>query len=405
MPGLLATTLEEAGIAIAAAPARRLAGADRRRPRRARSSAPARCRPGICRGRQRRRSAGRLRCGARRPARRGSGDLLIAIERPPPERDLLAIGIAGERLRRRARPPTRPGCDGYVLATDLLPTILERSGSRSPARSTGSRSPRRAAPPTRRRSPRARRGSARSRAARGGDRDQLRDLGRGAARAGAHRPPRLAGAAARRRSRRRWRSCRRSCCWPRRSSRASSVERLIVGAGAPLLAALAIAALRPRLGGAPRTAPSRPPPRLDRRLRVDVVAGSPLTALSLLGPNPALGVRFFGIGNELEATVGALLLLAVGAAITALAPRDPAPARSRSRSARGRRRRGRSSSRRAASAPTSAPRSRSRSAPRRGRRRPPARARGKAALVIAAPLAALALLVVVDLVIPAATRT
>ena len=37
---------------------------------------------------------------------------------------------------------------------------------------------------------------------------------------------------------------------------------------------------------------------------VDVVAGSPLTASSLLGPNPGLGVRFFGIGNELERRVG-----------------------------------------------------------------------------------------------------
>src|SRR5262249_41434130 len=28
----------------------------------------------------------------------------------------------------------------------------------------------------------------------------------------------------------------------------------------------------------------------------DVIAGSPLTTLSLLGPNPGLGVRFYGIG-------------------------------------------------------------------------------------------------------------
>ena len=37
---------------------------------------------------------------------------------------------------------------------------------------------------------------------------------------------------------------------------------------------------------------------------VDVIVGSPLTSLSLLGPNPGLGVRFYGIGNELEALLG-----------------------------------------------------------------------------------------------------
>ena len=57
-----------------------------------------------------------------------------------------------------------------------------------------------------------------------------------------------------------------------------------------------------------------------------MIAGSPLTALSLLGPNPAFGVRFYGIGNELEATIAALLLLGCGAGVTALAPRDPARA-------------------------------------------------------------------------------
>jgi hypothetical protein len=54
---------------------------------------------------------------------------------------------------------------------------------------------------------------------------------------------------------------------------------------------------------------------------VDVVVGSPLTALSLMGPNPAAGVRFFGIGNELEASLVALVLIATGAALVAWAPR------------------------------------------------------------------------------------
>jgi hypothetical protein len=48
---------------------------------------------------------------------------------------------------------------------------------------------------------------------------------------------------------------------------------------------------------------------------VDVVAGSPLTSLSVLGPNPGFGVRFFGIGNELEAILTTLTLVGTGAAL------------------------------------------------------------------------------------------
>jgi hypothetical protein len=52
-----------------------------------------------------------------------------------------------------------------------------------------------------------------------------------------------------------------------------------------------------------------------------VVVGSPLTALSLLGPNPGLGVRFYGIGNELEALLSVLVLAGTGAALAGFAPR------------------------------------------------------------------------------------
>jgi hypothetical protein len=52
---------------------------------------------------------------------------------------------------------------------------------------------------------------------------------------------------------------------------------------------------------------------------VDVVAGSPLTSLSVLGPNPGFGVRFFGIGNELEAILTTLTLVGTGAALAARA--------------------------------------------------------------------------------------
>src|SRR5262249_13572778 len=50
---------------------------------------------------------------------------------------------------------------------------------------------------------------------------------------------------------------------------------------------------------------------------IDVIAGSGLTKLSLLGPNPIFGVRFYGIGNELEALFAVMVPVAIGAALTA----------------------------------------------------------------------------------------
>ncbi len=48
---------------------------------------------------------------------------------------------------------------------------------------------------------------------------------------------------------------------------------------------------------------------------VDLIAGSPLTQLSLVGPNPAAGHRYYGIGNELEACLSVLVLVGTGAAL------------------------------------------------------------------------------------------
>lgn len=45
----------------------------------------------------------------------------------------------------------------------------------------------------------------------------------------------------------------------------------------------------------------------------DLAFGSPLVIRSLLGPNPLFGARFYGIGNELEATLTGLLLAGLGA--------------------------------------------------------------------------------------------
>ncbi len=52
---------------------------------------------------------------------------------------------------------------------------------------------------------------------------------------------------------------------------------------------------------------------------IDVVAGSELTRLSLLGPNPIFGARFYGIGNELEALIAVMVPVGMGAALSARA--------------------------------------------------------------------------------------
>jgi hypothetical protein len=92
-------------------------------------------------------------------------------------------------------------------------------------------------------------------------------------------------------------------------------ERLIVGIGCPALAALTLWVAPGMRGLAVCAAAS------VGAYGIDVVGGSHLTELSLIGPNPAAGVRFYGIGNELEATVAALVPIATGAALAGWAPR------------------------------------------------------------------------------------
>jgi hypothetical protein len=46
---------------------------------------------------------------------------------------------------------------------------------------------------------------------------------------------------------------------------------------------------------------------------IDLILGSKLIVRSLLGPNPLLGARFYGIGNELEITLAVATLLGLGA--------------------------------------------------------------------------------------------
>ncbi len=82
---------------------------------------------------------------------------------------------------------------------------------------------------------------------------------------------------------------------------------LLMGIGAPALAALT-ARFVPGPGGLALACAVTVGAHA-----IDVIAGSPYTALSVLGPNPGGGVRFFGIGNELEAILTTLTLVGAGA--------------------------------------------------------------------------------------------
>ncbi len=321
-PGLLASTLKGAGVEIAARPlagSPALIAADRA----GRIDRSGDCDPGACPGVTVMSAQPAELPGLADRLRPGSGDLLIAIERPPPERDLLAIGIAGEGFDGEAITSDSTRMDGYVLSTDLLPTILGAYGIAIPE---------------------------------GVDGQAITATGSAADVAAiAEREQRLGEI-----SSRRWEVLAVNLLiwlavgivlvpWRRglagfllatlatamalvpsillvaaATTPSELVERVMVGAGAPLLAAAAILALRRRIGDrAPHGAFAVAAAISILATAVDVVAGSPLTALSLLGPNPGLGVRFFGIGNELEAALGAMLLLGVGAAVSAAAPADP----------------------------------------------------------------------------------
>jgi hypothetical protein len=92
-----------------------------------------------------------------------------------------------------------------------------------------------------------------------------------------------------------------------------AAERLLVMLGSPAMAALTLGAL----GGYRALALACGATVLA--YTVDVVAGSPLTQLSLVGPNPAAGHRYYGIGNELEAILVVLVLAGTGAALSGFA--------------------------------------------------------------------------------------
>jgi hypothetical protein len=318
VPGLLASSLEAAGVGVrvgggasctfsppgprtaADAPPKKLSGSPYRDPDRAfavRSS-----------------SLPELDLAVR--GLRGD-DLIIVIERPPPpQAEALAIGVAGRGFDGDlTSDSTRT--DGYVLSTDVAPTVLRRLGvpvppemSGEPIRSEGAVDPdaveslgERLAVISERRGPVI--GIALlvwlatlavavlatgGRAARPGI--ELAGL------SVVYLPLVLLLAAA--------------------LEPSQAAERALTLVGAPMLALLTLRAL----GGYRALAVASALVVLAHA--VDVVAGSPLTSLSLLGPNPGLGVRFYGIGNELEALLAVLVLAGTGAALTGFAAGLPA---------------------------------------------------------------------------------
>jgi hypothetical protein len=241
------------------------------------------------------------------------GDLLIAIERAPPgENEALSVGIAGRGFDGNlTSDSTRT--DGYVLSTDIAPTILERFGIAVPAAMSGQAI---------RSEGRVDAGAIESLGARmsiiSGRRGPVIGvsllvwlvalvlavaLTRGqAVRAGVelvgisivYLPLLLLLGAA--------------------LEPSQTAEQLLVLIGAPLLAA----ATRGLLHGYRALAMASG--LVVVAYAVDMIAGSPLTSLSLLGPNPGLGVRFYGIGNELEALLGVLVVAGMGAGLTAWPP-------------------------------------------------------------------------------------
>ncbi len=313
VPGLLASTLLDEGVrvqadSLLALPALMLA--DRRG--RIQRTAPLRCLRRACPGvTALPATLGQL---PELIARQRASDLLIAIERaPPPERDTLTIGIAGRTFQGNLTSDTTR-TDGFVLATDVAPTILDRYGIETPEEMSGR--------PIRSE----------------GDRD---------AAGVAERAGRMRVVAGRRASvildnLMIWAGLALAAALFTRGRLAPLVfallglatvylpllllvgaaadtnelaERLIVGMAAPALAAATLAVRRGWEALAIACAAT------VGAYAVDVIVGSPLTAASLLGPNPGLGVRFFGIGNELEAALAILTMAGTGAALTAFASR------------------------------------------------------------------------------------
>jgi hypothetical protein len=98
------------------------------------------------------------------------------------------------------------------------------------------------------------------------------------------------------------------------------------------LTCLLLGAVTDRLLAWPR-APLAPAAVAVAAIVVDALAHTQLLMRSLLGPNPILGARFYGVGNELKSGLAVLVLAAVAGALYPLAQSGAAQASQRRRGA------------------------------------------------------------------------
>jgi hypothetical protein len=237
-------------------------------------------------------------------------DLLIVLGKPPPpENRALPIGIAGAGFHGTlTSDSTRTR--GYVLSTDLAPTILRRLGVRVPEEMDGQP----------------------IRAEGAVDPAAVVDLGERMTAVADRRIPVLVGclvawiaaavavglaSPARRRTAAAWLGLAFAYMPLLLLGGAvlepefAAVEGLLVAFGAAGLAALTLVLLRGWWAAAVACAVT------VGAYALNMFTGSELTKLSLLGPNPIYGARFYGIGNELEALFAVMVPIGVGAALAA----------------------------------------------------------------------------------------
>jgi hypothetical protein len=242
-------------------------------------------------------------------ARRAAGELLIVVQRVPdaPAGALLwsaADGLGGPGAGELSSPSTNQR--GLIVSVDLAPTILDHLGAAIPADMRGTRITAGGALD----SPSLRGLMARLRVI-GGRR--LRALG---ALLAAWAVLLLASA-----------PFERGRAWALRTGALgvlwAPVAVLIPAALEPsagveyatiAIACLVLGALSDALVPWPR-APIAPAIAAVLALTVDALAGTQLLVRSLLGPDPILGARFYGIGNELKSGLAVLVLAAIAAAL------------------------------------------------------------------------------------------